>query len=71
MLALWCVYLISLLATTVCYLRRHMCNFKTVNCYMFVKVDNFFVPPLIFLSEKLKLSPSIAGITLLALGNGA
>ena len=68
MLALWCAYLISLLATTVRYLRRHMCNFKTVIC--FLKVDNFFVPPLIFLSEKLKLSPSIAGITLLALGNG-
>ena len=33
-------------------------------------MDNFFVPPLIFLAEKLKLSPSIAGITLLALGNG-
>lgn len=33
-------------------------------------MDNFFVPPLIFLAEKMKLSPSIAGITLLALGNG-
>eukprot|EP00731_Ephydatia_muelleri_P028400 Em0020g44a len=32
---------------------------------------NFFVPPLDVLSEKLRLSPSIAGITLLALGNGA
>ena len=30
----------------------------------------FFVPPLDVLSEKLKLSPSIAGITLLAIGNG-
>ena len=33
--------------------------------------DNFFVPPMEYLSEKLKLSPDIAGITLLALGNGA
>jgi sodium/potassium/calcium exchanger 6 len=29
------------------------------------------VPPLNLLSEKLRLSPSIAGITLLAIGNGA
>ena len=35
-----------------------------------MQVDNFFVPPLIYLAEKTKLSPSIAGITLLALGNG-
>ena len=35
-----------------------------------LKADNFFVPPLNLLSEKLKLSPSIAGITLLAIGNG-
>ena len=35
-----------------------------------IQVDNFFVPPLTFLSEKLKLSPSVAGITLMALGNG-
>ena len=28
------------------------------------------MPPLTFLADKLKLSPSIAGITLLALGNG-
>ena len=34
------------------------------------QVDYFFVPPLNFIAEKLKLSPSIAGITLLALGNG-
>jgi sodium/potassium/calcium exchanger 6 len=33
--------------------------------------DIFFVPPLEYLSDKLKLSPDIAGITLLALGNGA
>ena len=33
--------------------------------------DIFFVPPMEFLSDKLKLSPDIAGITLLALGNGA
>ena len=31
----------------------------------------FFVPPIEFLSKKLNLSPDIAGITLLALGNGA
>lgn len=36
-----------------------------------VQADNFFVPPLNLLSEKLRLSPSIAGITLLAIGNGA
>ncbi len=35
------------------------------------QADNFFVPPLNLLSEKLRLSPSIAGITLLAIGNGA
>ena len=50
MLALWLLYLISLLATT---------------------ARNFFLPPLDVLSEKLRLSPGIAGITLLALGNGA
>ncbi len=37
---------------------------------LFTQVDNHFVPPLNFLAEKMKLSPSIAGITLLALGNG-
>jgi sodium/potassium/calcium exchanger 6 len=36
-----------------------------------VQADNFFVPPLNLLSQKLQLSPSIAGITLLAVGNGA
>lgn len=35
------------------------------------QADNFFVPPLNLLSEKMRLSPSIAGITLLAIGNGA
>lgn len=34
------------------------------------KADYFFVPPLNLLAEKLRLSPSIAGITLLAIGNG-
>ena len=34
------------------------------------QADYFFVPPLNLLSNKLKLSPSIAGITLLAIGNG-
>lgn len=34
------------------------------------QADYFFVPPLNLLSDKLKLSPSIAGITLLAIGNG-
>lgn len=38
---------------------------------LYLQADNFFVPPLNLLSEKLKLSPSIAGITLLAVGNGA
>jgi sodium/potassium/calcium exchanger 6 len=33
--------------------------------------DYFFVPPLYLISDKLKLSPSIAGITFLAIGNGA
>lgn len=28
------------------------------------------MPPLNFLSEKLRLSPSVAGVTLMALGNG-
>jgi hypothetical protein len=49
-LALWLLYLISLLATT---------------------ADYFFVPPLNLLAQKLRLSPSVAGITLLAIGNGA
>jgi len=35
-----------------------------------VQADYFFVPPLYLLAEKLRLSPSIAGITLLAIGNG-
>ena len=39
--------------------------------FSFLQADNFFVPPLNLLSEKLQLSPSIAGITLLAIGNGA
>jgi hypothetical protein len=33
--------------------------------------DNFFIPQLETLSKYLKLSPDVAGITLLALGNGA
>jgi len=33
--------------------------------------DIFFMPPLFYLSEKLDLSPSVSGVTLLALGNGA
>ena len=35
-----------------------------------LQVDNFFVPVLQMLSNKLRLPPSIAGMTLLALGNG-
>ena len=35
-----------------------------------IQADYFFVPPLNLLANKLKLSPSIAGITLLAIGNG-
>ena len=34
------------------------------------QVDNFFVPVLHLLSDKLHLPPGIAGMTLLALGNG-
>ena len=34
------------------------------------QADYFFVPPLEFLSEKLKLPDNISGITLLAIGNG-
>ncbi|XP_065193970.1 putative sodium/calcium exchanger 7 [Sycon ciliatum] len=33
--------------------------------------DYFFVPPLNVLAEKLQLTPAVAGITLLAVGNGA
>ena len=40
-----------------------------VECYT-LQVDYFFVPPLTMLADKLQLPPSIAGITLLALGNG-
>ena len=39
-------------------------------CLITEQVDHFFVPPLNFLSEKLHLSPSVAGVTLMALGNG-
>ena len=42
---------------------------KFLFCYL--QTEYFFVPTLSLLSEKLKLSPSIAGITLLAFGNGA
>ena len=35
-----------------------------------LQVRYFFVPPLTMLADKLHLPPSIAGITLLALGNG-
>jgi len=48
---------------------RHTCIH--CECLILSQADNFFVPPLNLLSEKLKLSPSIAGITLLAVGNGA
>ncbi|KAL5473499.1 hypothetical protein EMCRGX_G027989 [Ephydatia muelleri] len=34
-------------------------------------VDGFFVPPLVMLSEKLRLPPNVAGMTLMAVGNGA
>ena len=33
--------------------------------------DEYLSPSLEFLTEKLKLSESVAGVTLLALGNGA
>lgn len=33
--------------------------------------DNFLMPQLHYLSEMLKLSPDVAGVTLLAMGNGA
>jgi sodium/potassium/calcium exchanger 6 len=33
--------------------------------------DYYFVPPLEYLSDKLRLPPDISGITLLAIGNGA
>ncbi len=33
--------------------------------------DRHFVPPLTAMSAKLQLSPAVAGITLLAVGNGA
>lgn len=33
--------------------------------------DNFFVPQLQVMSDKLRLRPEVAGVTLLALGNGA
>eukprot|EP00731_Ephydatia_muelleri_P029014 Em0020g658a len=32
-------------------------------------VDGFFVPPLVMLSEKLRLPPNVAGMTLMAVGN--
>lgn len=35
-----------------------------------LQVDVFFVPVLHMLSNKLHLPPSVAGMTLLALGNG-
>ena len=35
-----------------------------------MQADYFFVPPLEFLSEKLRLPDNISGITLLAIGNG-
>lgn len=71
LLSIWCIYLISLLATTVSLLfLQALCLHTVILYYIHMQVDNFFVPPLIFLAERLKLSPSIAGITLLALGNG-
>lgn len=33
-------------------------------------MDGFFVPPLVMLSEKLRLPPNVAGMTLMAVGNG-
>ena len=39
-------------------------------CHARTQADYFFVPPLEFLSEKLKLPDNISGITLLAIGNG-
>ena len=42
----------------------HTCSFSLS------QANHFFLPPLQFLSKKLRLPPTIAGITLLAIGNG-
>ena len=48
---------------------RVLCHLRTYwDTHM--QADYFFVPPLEFLSEKLRLPDNISGITLLAIGNG-
>jgi sodium/potassium/calcium exchanger 6 len=68
------------------YMKFHYCNMSKVPVISFILLllwlvlvisllattaDNFFVPQLETLSDYLKLSPDVAGITLLAIGNGA
>jgi sodium/potassium/calcium exchanger 6 len=67
-------------------MKFHYCNMDKVPMISFILLvlwllliisllattaDNFFVPQLETLSDYLKLSPDVAGITLLAIGNGA
>ena len=55
------------------HMHMHLLPPSHTHCHThtsFIQADYFFVPPLNLLAEKLRLSPSVAGITLLAIGNG-
>ena len=73
-MAVWLIYLIALLATTVRVshvTHAHTHSYSTAHGHTPpARWTITLCPPSNFLSEKMKLSPSIAGITLLALGNG-
>lgn len=82
-LCLWLAYLLLLLSTTVSHITYTLslphCTLyiQSMTLYSVIlivlpslKVDKFFVPVLQLLAAKLRLPASIAGMTLLALGNG-
>jgi sodium/potassium/calcium exchanger 6 len=68
------------------YIKLHYCDLSDCTvlsfaiqtlCLLFLFVllgstaDEWFVPTLVTISDTLRLSPSVAGVTFLALGNGA
>ena len=62
-------YITSIIFITYIAASKMYCN-VVPTLALHTQVDNFFVPVLHLLSDKLHLPPGIAGMTLLALGNG-